>query len=149
MIRRLHKMCTSLVLAMGIFHTAYTFFNFNSLTESAVFSAGAGLVAIFVALLNIALWLPEVPAFSRRTVSAANFLFFLWLVAGVTATLGPVWLVAAGIGGTMVITSLLLGREKEGELGCMPNEPLHQTSCVTVCADAKTAPPSAGEHRGR
>jgi hypothetical protein len=30
-----------------------------------------------------------------------------------------------------------------------PNHPLHQTSSVTIFADAKTAPPAAGERHSR
>lgn len=121
MIRVLHKASTVFVLAVGVIHTAYAFFTFDSLSESAVWFAGAGLCVIFVALLNMELWLPEAPALSRRSVAVANFLFFFWLVAGVSAMSGPMRLVMAGAGAAMVITAPLLGREKRGEPGGMPN----------------------------
>ena len=130
MIKKLHKASTVLVLAVGMLHTAYTLFIYDSLNESAVWFAGAGLCGIFVALLNMALWLPEVPALSRRTVAAANFLFFFWLVAGVTAMSGPMRLVVAGLGAAMVITAPLLGREKRSEEGGMPNKAM-QTDAAT------------------
>ena len=114
MIRGLHKASTVFVLTVGVIHTASTFFTYDSLNESAVWFAGAGLCGIFVALLNMALWLPEAPALSRRSVAAANFLFFFWLYAGVTAISGPMRLVMAGTGAAMVITAPLLGREKRG-----------------------------------
>jgi hypothetical protein len=121
MLRGLHKASTLIVLAVGAIHTAYTFFAYDSLNDSAVWFAGAGLCGIFVALLNMALWLPEAPALSRRSVAAANFLFFFWLVAGVTAVSGPMRLVVAGSGAAMVITAPLLGRGKRGEHGGMPS----------------------------
>ena len=88
MIRGLHKASTVFVLAVGVIHTASTFFTYYSLNESAVWFAGAGLCGIFVALLNMALWLPEAPALSRRSVAAANFLFFFWLYASAACAWG-------------------------------------------------------------
>jgi hypothetical protein len=70
------------------------------------------------------LWLPEAPALSQRSVAAASFLVFFWLVASVTAISGPVPLVMAGTGAAMVIAAPLLGREKRGEHGGMPDTPM-------------------------
>lgn len=126
MIRGLHKASTVLVLASGGLQTAYTFFAYDGLNEDAVWFAGAGLGGVFVALLNMALWLPEVPALSRRSVAAANFLFFFWLVASVWATSGPGRLLVAGVGAAMVITAALLSREQESGTGRgMPNTAMH------------------------
>jgi hypothetical protein len=41
MLRGFHKASTVFVLAVGVIHTAYTFFNYDSLNESAVWFAGA------------------------------------------------------------------------------------------------------------
>jgi hypothetical protein len=35
------------------------------------------------------------------------------------------------------------------DFGKLSNQPLHQTPRVTVCADAQTAPPAAGERQTR
>jgi len=72
-------------------------------------------------LLNIGLWPSEALALSRRSVAVANFLFFFWLVAGVTAMSGPMRLVMAGAGAVMVIAAPLLGREKRNDPGNRPN----------------------------
>ncbi len=113
MIRVFHKICTSLVLAIGIVHTAGTFFFYSSLSEAAIWFAGAGLGGIFVALLNIVLWSSNVSVLSRRMAAGANILFFFWLVAGASATPGLAQVIIAGVGAAMVISAALLGRRDE------------------------------------
>jgi hypothetical protein len=113
MISVLHKIFTLLVLAFGVIHTAGTFFFYEALSEGAVWFAGAGLGGIFVALLNMGLWPSHPPALSRRLAAAANFLFFFWLVAGVSAVPGPFQILVAGAGAGMVISAPLLGRSPE------------------------------------
>jgi hypothetical protein len=110
MIGVLHKIFTLLVLAFGVIHTAGTFFFYDALSEGAVWFAGAGLGGIFVALLNMGLWPSNASALSRRLAAGANFLFFFWLVAGVSAVPGPFRVLVAGAGAGMVITAPLLGR---------------------------------------
>ncbi len=113
MIRLVHKTSTSLVLAMGVVHTAGTFFFYENLNEAAIWFAGAGLCGIFVALLNMGLWPTDVTALSRRLAAAANFLFFFWLVAGVSATPAPLQMVVGAVGAAMVISAPLLGHRKK------------------------------------
>jgi hypothetical protein len=112
MIRAVHRISTLLVLAIGIVHTAGTFVFYRSLSEAAIWFAGAGLGGVFVALLNMALWSPDVSPMSRRSAAAANFLFFFWLVAGVSATPEPMQEVVALVGAAMVISAALPGRRK-------------------------------------
>lgn len=50
MIRLIHKVSTSLVLAIGVVHIGGTFFFYEGLSEAAIWFSGAGLCAVFVAL---------------------------------------------------------------------------------------------------
>lgn len=113
MIRWIHRVSTLLVFAIGIIHVLYTFIAYRSLSESAIWFSGAGLAGIFVALLNVALWRPDVHLLARRSVAVANFLFFFWLVAGVSAMPGAAPVVVGGVGAAMVITAPLLWRQKK------------------------------------
>lgn len=112
MIAPIHKICTVLVLAIGVVHTLATFYFYGSLSESAIWFAGAGLGAIFVALLNIGLWARDVSLMSRRLTTSANALFFIWLAAGFWATPGAGPAVVAGAGSAMAVSALLLPRRK-------------------------------------
>lgn len=103
MIALAHKISTLIVLAIGVTHTAATFVFFDNLDESAVWFAGAGLCAVFAALLNVCLWRRDVSTLTTRCAAAANFFFFFWLVSGVTATPGPPTYLVGGIGAAMVI----------------------------------------------
>jgi predicted RNase H-like HicB family nuclease len=85
-------------------------FFYHSLSETAIWFAGAGLSGIFVALLNMGLWPTDTSVFSRRLAAGANFLFFFWLVAGVSAIPGLPQAIVAGAGAAMVISAPLLGR---------------------------------------
>lgn len=111
-IQTIHKICTILVLAIGVVHTAATVVFYNSLSEGAIWFAGAGLAGVFVALLNLALWPPEAPILSRRSAAAANFFFFFWLVAGVWANPATIQILVAGVGATMVISATSVARPK-------------------------------------
>jgi hypothetical protein len=113
MLRAIHKVSTLLVLAIGVIHTAGTFLFYRRPSEDAIWFAGAGLGGVFVALLNMALWSPDASRLSRRSAAAANFLFFFWLVAGVTVTPEPMQEIVAGLGSIMVISAALVGRRKE------------------------------------
>jgi len=107
----LHKIFTVLVLGIGIVHTAGTFYFYGSLSEAAIWFAGAGLGAIFVALLNIGLWPRGVSSASWRLAAVANALFFVWLAVGFWATPGPPTAFVAGTGSAMVISAMLLRRK--------------------------------------
>jgi hypothetical protein len=113
MIPAIHKISTVLVLVIGVIHTAGTFFFYSDLSEAAVWFAGAGLCFIFVALINTALWSAGATVWSQRIAAAANFLFFFWLVTGVSATPALPQAIVAGIGATMVIcVPLMIHREE-------------------------------------
>jgi len=114
MIGLIHKISTVLVLTIGVIHTVGTFYFYKSLNESAIWFAGAGLCAIFVALLNTGLWPLDAAAYSRRLAAGANFLFFFWLVVGVSATPALPQFIVAGAGATMVISAPLLGLGRKG-----------------------------------
>jgi len=109
MLRWIHRVSTVLVLGIGAAHTLGTAYFYDRLSEAAIWFAGAGLSAIFVALLNLGLWPSDAPIRSRRLAAAANFLFFFWLVAGVWASPGIPALLVAGAGAAMVVTAPMLG----------------------------------------
>jgi hypothetical protein len=113
-IRAVHKISTLVVLSIGVIHTVGTFFFYSGLSEAAIWFAGAGLCAIFVALLNMGLWPPDASGLSRRLAAAANLLFFFWLVIGFSATPGPSHAIVGGAGAAMVISASLLGRQEKG-----------------------------------
>lgn len=114
MIRVIHKIFTVLVLSIGTIHTVGTFFFFSSLNEAAIWFAGAGLCAIFVAMINIALWPADSSVLSQRLAAVANFLFFFWLAAGVSATPALPQFIVAGTGAMMVVSAAVLGRRVKG-----------------------------------
>lgn len=114
MIQTIHKICTVAVLAIGVIHIAATFVFYSSLSEEAVWFAGAGLAGVFVALLNVGIWQRPTTTLSRGTAAAANFLFFFWLQAGVWADPAPTRVIVAGVGMTMVISAAMLGRPQKG-----------------------------------
>jgi hypothetical protein len=114
MIGVVHKISTLLVLAIGVIHTVGTFFFYSSLSEAAIWFAGAGLGGVFVALLNMGLWPLDISVLSRRLTAVANFLFFFWLIAGFSATPGLPQAIVASLGAGMVISAALLGRRNIG-----------------------------------
>ncbi len=114
MISWIHKISTVLVLAIGLIHTAATFVFYKNLDEPAIWFAGAGLCAVFVALLNTGLWPKDATPLSKRLAAGANLLFFFWLVAGVSATPALPQFLVAGAGATMVISAPMLGLGRKG-----------------------------------
>jgi len=114
MIRAIHKISTVLVLSIGTIHTVGTFFFYSGLNEAAIWFAGAGLCAIFVAMINIALWPADSSVLSRRLAAGANFLFLFWLAAGVSATPALPQFIVAGTGAAMVISAAVLCRHAKG-----------------------------------
>ncbi len=115
MVLTLHRIFTWLVLAIGLVHTAGTFVFFGKLSEAAIWFAGAGLGAIFVAFLNMALWSRGLPARSRRLSAVSNVVFGLWLGAGFAATPAVPSAVVLGIGLAMVVSGLMLLRSGQFE----------------------------------
>jgi hypothetical protein len=116
-IKTVHKVCTLLVLAVGVIHTGGTFVFYGSLTEAAVWFAGAGLGGIFIAFLNMSLW-PQPPRqLSRRLAAVANSLFLVWLVVGFTATPGVPQGVIAAVGTGMVVSAFMIGKAREAGTG--------------------------------
>jgi hypothetical protein len=114
MIRVVHRISAVVVLAIGAVHTVGTFFFYSNLNEAAIWFAGAGLCAIFVAMLNIALWAADASVLSRRLAAGANFLFFFWLYAGVSAAPALPQYIVAGTGAVMVISATSLDRHANG-----------------------------------
>ena len=114
LIRTVHRIATSLVLALGVIHTLGTFFFYGGLSEAAIWFAGAGLGGIFVAFLNIGLWQRASPSLSGRLASMANMLFIGWLAAGFAATPGPPQAVILAIGSTMALSGLALVWSRTG-----------------------------------
>ena len=108
LIKRVHKIATWLVLAVGVIHTLGTFFFYSGLSEAAIWFAGAGLGGIFVAFLNIGLWQRGSPSLSKSLTGAANVLFIGWLAAGFAATPGLPPAVILAIGSTMALSGLTL-----------------------------------------
>lgn len=110
MIGFLHRSSTLLVLGVGWIHTLATFYFFDALTEAAVWFAGAGLGGIFVAFLNLGLWLESPGPRTRWLADLANVLFVLWLLSGAVATPQPASFLVVAVGGTMALSGLLLPR---------------------------------------
>jgi len=108
LIKRIHKIATWLVLAVGVIHTLGTLFFYDSLSEAAIWFAGAGLGGIFVAFLNIGLWQRGSSSLSRSLTGVANVLFIGWLAAGFAATLGLPPAAILAIGSTMAVSGLTL-----------------------------------------
>jgi MFS-type transporter involved in bile tolerance (Atg22 family) len=55
MVRTLHSICTYLLVALGVVHTALTPVFYGRLSPGAMWFAGSGLAMIFVGFLNVAL----------------------------------------------------------------------------------------------
>lgn len=55
MMRTLHGICTYLLIALGVVHTALTPVFYGRLSPGAMWFAGSGLAMIFVGFLNVAL----------------------------------------------------------------------------------------------
>ena len=108
LIKGIHKIFTLLVFAVGVIHTLGTFFFYDSLSEAAIWFAGAGLGAIFVAVLNIGLWQPGSPSLTRRLTGVANVLFIVWLAIGFAATPVLPSGVILAIGSTMALSGIIL-----------------------------------------
>jgi len=109
-VRIIHKIATLLVLAIGCIHTAASFYFFSTIEENAVWFAGAGLAAIFVAFINMTLW-DAVPTVKlRRLVDMANLFFSAWLVFGVIGMPNIPTYAIASIGFVMALCGLLLPR---------------------------------------
>ena len=113
MIRWAHRISTVLILAIGVLHTTGTFVFYSRLSEPAIWFAGSGLCFIFAALLNLGLWSPAVSVLSRRSAAGANFLFFFWLAAGVSATPEIAQVIVAGVGATMTTSAAFVSRRLE------------------------------------
>ena len=113
MIKAIHKVSTLLILAIGIIHTSCTFYYFHSLSEPAIWFAGTGLAGIFVALLNMGIWSNNASVMARRSVAAANFIFFFWLAASVSAIPRPSQVFVAAVGATMVISAEFFNQLKK------------------------------------
>lgn len=110
MVKAIHKICTLLVLAVGIIHTSATFLLFKKFSESAVWFAGAGLGGIFVAFLNIHLWDRDKVQSHRSLIVIANVLFGIWLVFGFLTSqkIGfPQLLILCG-GEAMILSAFLI-----------------------------------------
>jgi hypothetical protein len=119
-IRIIHRISTWFVLAVGVIHTLSTSFFYDGLSEAAIWFAGAGLVGIFVAFLNIGLSQRASPSLSRNLTGLANLLFIGWLAAGFTATPGLPQGVILAIGSTMALSGLAvlwleIKRESSGD----------------------------------
>jgi hypothetical protein len=110
MVKIIHKVCTFFVMAIGIIHTAATFLLFKKFSESAVWFAGAGLGAIFLAFLNMSLWNQEDSQLRRSLIVIANVLFGVWLILALFTSpkIGfPQLLILSG-GEAMVISAFLI-----------------------------------------
>ncbi len=112
MTQLIHKITTWLVLAIGSIHTVGTFFFFESLSESAIWFAGAGLGGLFVAFLNMTLWSSSLPLLQRRLIDLSNVLFVFWLIAGVIAMSGFPPKAIAATGTIMAFSGLLAPRRQ-------------------------------------
>lgn len=115
-LRLIHKTATVLVLGVGVIHTLGTFYFFEALTERAVWFAGAGLGAIFVAFLNLGLWGKSPELRTRWLADLANVLFVAWLLSGAVATPQPPSFLVVAVGSAMALSGLLLPR-RESSIG--------------------------------
>ena len=112
MSKMIHTVSTILVLVIGVLQLGRTFFVYHTYSDAAIMFAGAGLACMFVALLNMGLWVPEVPAIIRWAAAGANFFFFFWMVASVWADNRVIRTIVALIGAAMVVSATFLTDRK-------------------------------------
>ncbi len=108
MSKMIHRISTILVLAIGVLQLGRTFFVYHTYNDAAIMFAGAGLACMFVALLNMGLWVPGVTVLSRWAAAVANFFFFFWMVTSVWADNGVIRIIVALIGAAMVVSATFL-----------------------------------------
>jgi hypothetical protein len=75
MLRTIHRVCTYLIIALGVAHLLFTFHDYDAFTLRALWFAGAGFAIMFAGFLNlIAIKLASRDALVRTLSVIANLI---------------------------------------------------------------------------
>lgn len=107
--RTLHKICTYLLIALGVVHAALTPVFYGRLSPGAMWFAGSGLAMIFVGFLNVAFGrVVGRDTVVRALCYASNLLTLVFGVLIVVVDSEPQVLFGLGLIGVMTVTAFML-----------------------------------------
>ena len=108
MVRKLHRVCTYLLIALGIVHTSLTPVFNKEFSVDAMYFASAGLAMVILGLLNIAMSRNPYDRLTEILCRVANVLFTVFGLLTALAIQEPQAYVGMLLLLTMAITSFWL-----------------------------------------